>query len=48
MNQRILFEIFVFDEANFPREPKVGAIFMRIISFEIVRIIGFDSTTVKV
>jgi hypothetical protein len=39
---------FCFDEVDFPKEPKVGAIILRIIGFAIVKIIGFDSTIVKV
>jgi hypothetical protein len=31
-----------FDEVDFPRELKVGAIILRITHFAIVKIIGFD------
>ncbi len=37
-----------FVEVDFPREPRVGAIILRITRFAIVKIIGFNSTIINV
>jgi hypothetical protein len=37
-----------FVEVDFSREPRVGAIILRITGFVIVKIIGFDFTIVNV
>jgi hypothetical protein len=48
MSQRIQLGISIFDEANFPRGLVVGVVILKITSFAIVRIVGFDLIVAEV
>jgi hypothetical protein len=48
MSQRIQSSIFIFDECNFPREPMIGVVILRITSFIVIKIIAFDPTIVEI
>jgi len=48
MNQRIQSGIFVVYEADFPKEPLVGVIILRVTSFADVRIVDFNLAIAEV
>ncbi len=48
MSQRIQLGIFVFYEADFPKELMVGVIILRVTSFATVGIVGFDHAIAEV
>jgi len=48
MSQRIQSRISIFDECNFPREPMIGVVILRVTRCRNIKIIGFDPIVVEV